>query len=590
MDTRTAPRPSRSRARPPAPAPSLEDVRRVLIGPEQERLEKLEATALSADTVGAVLPEAMERASQKRPQELAIALEPPVVGAVRSIACKESALFGEILSPTIGTAVRKAVADAFAAMLQRFNEALERSLSVQSIQWRIEARRTGRPFAEVVLLKTLVFRVEQVFLIHTPTSLVLQSAVFSGVAEPPPDQVAAMLAAIDAFAQDTFAPLAPGAHLGQVKVGDLTVWIEHHPVATIAAAVRGVAPPDLADLLRETRERISLSHAPALAQFRSDPTPFEETRPVLEGLLRVQRVEPKRRAQVVLAAVACALAGLVAAFVVLTRVHDARAAKKLSAYVAALEPEPGVVVTDARRAHGRDRIAGLRDPLAAPPDDVIAAHGLAPADLHFEPFLSTDPRIVEERLRRALATPPTATITVRDGVARAFGSAPRSFIEKARLIAPALPGVDRYVDDDLRDESAIEGARDAAERLDRVELLFATGSRRLPDSARAALDDAAADARALARSAAAAHFSACVTVIGHTDARGSDARNRELAEARAREVALALTARGVPAAMLRAESGGVRTDVDRPARARSASFRAETRPEGAAGAGCEAKP
>ena len=47
----------------------------------------------------------------------------------------------------------------------------------RSLKWRFEAWRTGRPFAEIVLLKTLVYRVDQVFLIHKETGLLLQHVV-----------------------------------------------------------------------------------------------------------------------------------------------------------------------------------------------------------------------------------------------------------------------------------------------------------------------------------------------------------------------------------------------------------------------------
>ena len=61
--------------------------------------------------------------------------------------------------------------------MQSFNHALEHSMSWRGLKWRMEAWRTGRSFAEVVLCHTLVFRVEQVFLIHQPTGLLIQHIV-----------------------------------------------------------------------------------------------------------------------------------------------------------------------------------------------------------------------------------------------------------------------------------------------------------------------------------------------------------------------------------------------------------------------------
>ena len=89
-------------------------------------------------------------------------------------------------------------------MVQRLNRALEESLSVKSLRWRLEARRTGRPFAEIVLLKSLVYRVEQVFLIHRESGLLLQDAVAQSVVAQDTDMVSGMLSAIRDFITDSF--------------------------------------------------------------------------------------------------------------------------------------------------------------------------------------------------------------------------------------------------------------------------------------------------------------------------------------------------------------------------------------------------
>src|SRR5690606_9140246 len=119
-------------ARRAPPDATLDDVRRVVLGPERERIARLEARqAVSAASIGDRLPEAIAHSNGGRPEALAIALEPALTSSVRVVARREPQLFGEILAPTIGAAVRRAVAEALAAMLQRFDEALERSLSIE---------------------------------------------------------------------------------------------------------------------------------------------------------------------------------------------------------------------------------------------------------------------------------------------------------------------------------------------------------------------------------------------------------------------------------------------------------------------------
>ena len=63
---------------------------------------------------------------------------------------------------------------------ESLNQTLEHTFSWRGLKWRFEALRTGKSFAEVVMLRSLVYRVEQLFLIHRKTnspSTVLDPAI-----------------------------------------------------------------------------------------------------------------------------------------------------------------------------------------------------------------------------------------------------------------------------------------------------------------------------------------------------------------------------------------------------------------------------
>lgn len=561
----------------------LEELRRVIVGPEQARLQRLEEhPVIRADTVGGVLPEAIARATESRREALSISLEPAVTTVLRTVAPREADFFGEILSPTIGAAIRKAVADAVAAMLQRFDEALDHSLSLRSMQWRLEARRTGRPFAEVVLLRTLVYRVEQVFLIHSETGIVLQHLLASGVEQQAPDQVAAMMAAIDAFAREAFRPLPPGAHLREFQIGDVVVWVERDPWVTVAAVIRGVAPRDLCEVLREARERIYLTHRDDLARFTMDVSPFVATQPVLERCLRVQRLPPPRRARIWLAVAAAILIVTFGALFIERRARDAEQARLLAACVAALEAEPGIVVTSADRSAGQYRLVGLRDPLAEPPAAILARRGLPPAELRFQPFHSVDPRLTERRARQALRPPSGVELALVDSTLRATGTAPRAWIEQARLLAPTLVGVERYDESELR--QAEPSLRTVSAALEAVDIRFTLGAARPGPEQSAAIARVASLSQTAIQLATEAHLAVCIAVTGHADRVGTEPRNRALSNARAAQVADELVRRGVGRAYLRPRGAGT-SATESLERARNVTFRVETR-TGPPGACC----
>jgi hypothetical protein len=99
---------------------------------------------------------------------------------------------------------------------------LEQHLSWRSLQWRWESRRTGRPYAEIVVLRSLLYRVQQVFLIHRNTGLLLQcvtspSAEGSQIRDP--EMVSGMLTAIQDFVRDSVSG-AEAENLEMVRMGE----------------------------------------------------------------------------------------------------------------------------------------------------------------------------------------------------------------------------------------------------------------------------------------------------------------------------------------------------------------------------------
>ncbi len=97
------------------------------------------------------------------------------------------------LAPIIGDAVRKAVANALRGMAESINFTLERSLSWESIKWRFEAWRTGKTFGDIVLLRSLRYKVQQVILIHSETGSVLQELNAPGGGIKQPELASSML-------------------------------------------------------------------------------------------------------------------------------------------------------------------------------------------------------------------------------------------------------------------------------------------------------------------------------------------------------------------------------------------------------------
>lgn len=239
-------------------------LRKLLIGPEQHRLDQLsqelESRELNVEDVADRLPEAIAL-SGSRDEQLGRALGPTIETALRESIRRDPQEVATAIFPVLGPAIRKAIAETMAGLVRSINDAVEQSLSVNGIKWRLEAWRTGIPYAEIVIKHALVYRVEQAFLIHAESGLLLEHASAPDLDLPDADLISSMLSAIQDFVKDSFHP-EEGATLRTFSVGDHTVQVEAGPRALLALVIRGQAPSEVLRKEQDTLGRyISSSQA-----------------------------------------------------------------------------------------------------------------------------------------------------------------------------------------------------------------------------------------------------------------------------------------------------------------------------------------
>ena len=563
------------------PVGQLTEVRELLFGAERRQIEelrrRLDTLELSPEELAERLPQAVAMRSA-RDRELAVALAPTVERALGESVRRNPRDIATAIFPVLGPAIRKAIAEAMAGLVQAVNRAVEHSVSPRGLRWRLEAWRTGVPFAQVVLSHTLVYRVEQVFLIHAETGLLL-----AHVPEEHGDDanlVSGMLTAIRDFVADSFRSREAG-ELRTFSVGDVCVLAEPGPRAYLAAVVRGQHSPALVTRLQQTLETIHVQWADALGAFEGDTAPFDGTRPLLEECLETVLADEARAGRRGLARFAWVLP--VALLLLAVGVPLLRAQQRWRRAVAALEAEPGLVLVRAERDWGRWSFSGLRDPLARDPAALLAALGAdtASLDTRWEPFVSADPPLALARARRALAPPPTVALRLERDTLVATGVASASWIARAASLGPVLPGIASValgaVSPGLPAELEAQ-RRDAEGRR----VLFAVGSAALDSTARAVIATFAATYGRLRQEAEARGFDVALRLAGRTDPSGGEATNRDLSRRRVEAVQGALRPLGVVTiagadALSSSNPLPAGSDADRARLNRSVSFGIEAR-------------
>jgi OOP family OmpA-OmpF porin len=376
-----------------AGAAEFAELRRILIGQDLDDIaglqKRLDDPAVRSAETARILPAAINAAPGKRLRE---ALEPVFEKSFRNSVRKNPREISDAIYPVMGPAIRTSIAAAIREFAESLNQIVEKSASWRAIRWRIEARVTGRPFTEILLTRSLLYSVEQVFLIHRESGVLLLHVAAKSVVVKDADMVSGMITAIQDFVSDSF--LESGQELETIDVGRYKLWIQYRSKALLVGAVSGTAPVELKAVFRSALEKIHETLFAELDTFKQDDVSvFEPARPYLESCLLGQRAPKRRRwlLWLVLAGAVGLLAGL--AFV------QVRNLRRWDAYVDALRQQPGIAVLRAEKRGSGGLIAGLKDPKAPEPASQLAGFGLDPSQVRYEwqPYLSLNSSFAADR-------------------------------------------------------------------------------------------------------------------------------------------------------------------------------------------------
>lgn len=533
---------------------SFEELRHLILAPEQEALDRInqriENPESRVEDVSHVVAEAIQRRREQGGSDaLCEALAPTIETALRDSVRRDPGTLADALFPVMGPAIRRSILETLRSFLDSFNQVLDQSLSWQGMKWRIEALRTGRPFTEVALLHSLVFRVEQVFLIHKATGLPIGHAVAPAVAMQDPSLVSGMLSAIQNFVHDSF-QTGQGQGVNRLNVGDLDVWVEDGPYAILAVVIRGVGPRALRQRMAETLENIHAESALSLERFDGDTAPFGAVNMQLALCLASKfKEEPTPRSYAYAWAAGALLLALVGGWLGWRwwQYH------RWSELAATLGNQPGLVITSFSHERGRFVIRGLRDPLAPDPEKFVADAHLdsASAEFHWGSYYALDDALVQQRATIALAPPSGASLSVHDGVLRVAGQPGSTWLNDLRARALFIPGIRALDFGSLTPEQA--AFDEAKSRLEAAVVRFPLSSAALSASERANLRNLMPQLKEIFNAPDSLHGSVTLQIAGHSDTSGAEVLNENLSQKRADRVAWELIQLGIPEGSLHAK-------------------------------------
>ncbi len=313
---------------------SLEALRKILLQEDEIKLKQLE-TELSRlrkqiadkesliESLDPVIADLLERKIASSKEEMAAALAPVMGEAIRHQIAEAKDDVVDALYPIIGKTIRKSVAEAMKKLADSINQKIEQALRRGGFKKRLQAKLTGISEGELVLKESLPFQIQQIFLIHKDSGLLLSHVTSSQAAAKVDEElISGMLTAIRNFVAEAFAT-DNKTDLNVIQTDDFTIIVEPASYFYLALVTSGNQPDKFKDEVQTLIRKIHNRFYKPLRYFDGDTTKFGEMPRLLVDFLRkyepptqqIMHLEPQRhRFRWVWMVVAIAIVALILAF------------------------------------------------------------------------------------------------------------------------------------------------------------------------------------------------------------------------------------------------------------------------------------
>ena len=259
---------------------SFEVLRKILFGEYRDQISYVQS---DLDRVRRLLDQIEQQINDN--DALARTISPIIASAITTSIRDSREQMVEALYPIIGQMVVRAVSEAMRDLARRIDHQMRSTLNVQTVSRRLQARLLGVPQGEMALRHSLPYHVQEVFLIHRESGLLLNHISRDSASSADSDLISGMLTAIRDFAADAFGQ-GKQEQLSAIQYGDKVISIEVAQHAYIAIVIEGIEPQGIRAEMRARVIDIEHEYAPILRQYDGDATPFSAASPILATLLQ----------------------------------------------------------------------------------------------------------------------------------------------------------------------------------------------------------------------------------------------------------------------------------------------------------------
>ncbi len=531
-----------------------EALRQLLLIEDYQKLQTLlawlEQHQQDPKKLAQALPLAFEELN-KNSTRLAEILAPQIEKGLHRSVTKNPQPLIDSLFPIIGPMIRKSISESLSDMLKSINQLVDQSFSIQALRWRIEAQRTGKSYAEVALLRSLDFQVDQVFLIHQETGILLKHLTSPESLHKDGDMVSGMLSAVQDFVTDAF-NISEGNYLSELKLGDFTLILEKGPKASIVAAILGKPPASIRLDLQQRLESLHYDLHDEFESFNGDTQAFDSAIEDLESLL-ICKKRPRKKPilrWIIIILILLSLLGY-ASYKTWLNFQSQQA---WSSLITSLNQQPGIIITHAEK----NNLQGLADPLIGDVKNYVSQHKLIDSEVlqieaiqwQFKPFISLEPDVIEKRIKRHLKLPQGVNYQYTNGVLSLHGQTTHEWLQSNQAKLYSIQGVfeiehSALTFTDLKAEQmrlqklqaqhlAEAALQEAINKVESFEVYFSINKTQLSSESKQMLTDLKPALNAIVQSTKQLNQHAELVVIANIDnGNGTLKLNQQLAQKRA---------------------------------------------------------
>jgi outer membrane protein OmpA-like peptidoglycan-associated protein len=551
-------------------AEQMRQIRELVLGKDGQHIKQTLKTN-ARELVGEVFSEALHD-REKQDGSVNKVLLPLVEKSIERSIDANSEKFVGYLFPLIGSLVRKSVTAFITELLEKTNTLIENSLTIKGLSWRFKAWQSGVSFSQYAASQTFAFRVEQVFLIHRETGLLLNSVSLGLELEADADMVSSMLTAINDFVTDSFTTNVGKAeqNLDVVRTDDFTLLLKKGPKASVVAAITGNMPQGVANQLQKTLEEIHSLYDKELDDFDGDSIQFENSehqlRDCLMTVLKPDKVSRKRPWMAWILVLLVLIGG---GFLLFKRWQ----VQELIEHVSLIDKTPGILLTNIDTLGlEKIQIEVMRDPAAQSVNEWLEQQSINANRITVKEraYLSLDPLLIKHKVEQVVARHPSVTANWIDNRPEFNGTSTN--LNKLLLQNELANLIGLNFQPTWLDNLVIEGTENKAAndpeliraildlniaKIDRVSIAFEPGQSDLSEQAIEKLIEIEQQFSNLVEVAEQQELSMGLIIMGASDTVGTASFNKILSQKRADNVKLKMQELGIAASRLNAIGLGV---------------------------------